>query len=79
MSQPIPTSYNQIIAHTIEQALALSANAKNENAIAGFCQLHDVGKVRTSGAHWEKTSSSRICSTRPVQAADDREAESAQI
>ncbi|QQA60693.1 hypothetical protein JC965_22245 [Aeromonas caviae] len=39
MSQPIPTSYNQIIAHTIEQALALSANAKNENAIAGFCQL----------------------------------------
>ncbi|MGI2937698.1 hypothetical protein [Vibrio diabolicus] len=39
MSQPIPTSYNQIIAHTIEQALALSVNAKNENAIAGFCQL----------------------------------------
>lgn len=39
MSQLIPTSYNQIIAHTIEQALALSVNAKNENAIAGFCQL----------------------------------------
>ena len=60
MSQPIPTSYNQIIAHTIEQTLALSVNAKNENAIAGFCQLHeDVGKVRTSGAHWE-------CIFRPI-------------
>lgn len=62
MSQPIPTSYNQIIAHTIEQALALSVNAKNENAIAGFCQLHDVGKVRTSGAHWEKTSGGQCLS-----------------
>ncbi len=38
MSQPIP-SYNEIIAHTIEQALCLSANTRNENAIAGFCQL----------------------------------------
>ena len=45
MSQPIPTSYNQIIAHTIEQALALSVNAKNENAIAGFCQLQTATKV----------------------------------
>jgi len=44
MSQPIPTSYNQIVAHTIEQALALSVNAKNENAIAGFCQLQTAAK-----------------------------------
>lgn len=39
MSQPILNSYNQIIAHTIEQALALSVNAKIENVIAGFCRL----------------------------------------
>ena len=38
MSQ-LPTSYNQIIAHTIEEALSLSVNSKSENAIAGFCQL----------------------------------------
>lgn len=39
MSQPTPTSYNEIIAHTIEQALSLSKNTKSDHTIAGFCQL----------------------------------------
>lgn len=39
MSQPRPTSYNEIIAHTITEALSLSINSKGKNEIAGFCQL----------------------------------------
>ena len=39
MNQSMPTSYNEIIAHTIEQALSLSINATDENSVAGFCQL----------------------------------------
>ena len=57
--QPIPTSYNQIIEHTIEQALALSVNAKNEKAIAeqigrsggvGYC-LRELRKLNSFYSH----------------------------